>query len=77
MMSDECIGMLRVRNLGISLYHIPLVSNMLDKKYENAQIPVGNGLYVMTHCSNRDKKKILEEIANRLGIKLKVEEVEL
>ena len=69
------IGLMKVRNLGISFCHVPIVSNTLDKKYGQAQIPVGDGLYVMTHSSTHDKKKQLDKIAKDLGIKLIVEEV--
>ena len=69
------IGLMKVRNLGISFCHVPIVSNTLDKKYGQAQIPLGDGLYVMTHSSTHDKKKQLDKIAKDLGIKLIVEEV--
>jgi len=69
------IGLMKVRNLGISFCHVPIVSNTLDKKYGKAQIPVGDGLYVMTHSSTHDKKKQLDKIAKDLGIKLIVEEI--
>ena len=69
------IGLMKVRNLGITFCHVPIVSNTLDKKYGQAQIPVGDGLYVMTHSSTHDKKKQLDKIAKDLGIKLIVEEV--
>lgn len=69
------IGLMKVRNLGISFCHVPIVSNTLDKKYGQAQIPVGDGLYVMTHSSTHDKKKQLDKIAKGLGIELKIEEI--
>ena len=69
------IGLMKVRNLGISFCHVPIVSNTLDKKYGQAQISVGDGLYVMTHSSTHDKKKQLEKISQELGLKLKVEEI--
>lgn len=69
------IGLMKVRNLGISFCHVPIVSNTLDKKYGQAQIPVGDGLYVMTHSSTHDKKKQLDKISQELGLKLKVEEI--
>ncbi len=69
------IGLMKVRNLGISFCHVPIVSNTLDKKYGKAQIPVGDGLYVMTHSSTHDKKKQLDKISQELGLKLKVEEI--
>jgi hypothetical protein len=69
------IGLMKVRNLGISFCHVPIVSNTLDKKYGKAQIPVGDGLYVMTHSSTHDKKKQLDKISQELGLRLKVEEM--
>ena len=69
------LGLMRVRNLGISFCGVPIVSNTLDKKYGKAQVPVEGGLYVMTHSSTHDKKKMLDKIAIRLGIKLIVEEI--
>ena len=69
------LGLMRVRNLGIVFCGVPIVSNTLDKKYGKTQVPVEGGLYVMTHSSTRDKKKMLDKIAIRLGIKLKVEEI--
>ncbi len=69
------IGLMKVRNLGIAFCHVPIVSNTLDKKYGQAQIPVGDGLYVMTHSSTNDKKKQLDKISQELNIGLKVEEI--
>ena len=69
------IGLMRVRNLGIAFCGVPIVSNTLDKKYGKTQVPVEGGLYVMTHSSTHDKKKILDKIAKELGIKLIVEEI--
>ena len=69
------IGLMRVRNLGIAFCGVPIVSNTLDKKYGKTQVPVEGGLYVMTHSSTHDKKKMLEKISTRLGIKLIVEEI--
>jgi hypothetical protein len=69
------LGLMRVRNLGISFCGVPIVSNTLDKKYGKTQVPVEGGLYVMTHSSTHDKKKMLDKIAIRLGIKLIVEEI--
>ncbi|MBQ2209407.1 MAG: hypothetical protein II404_05530 [Prevotella sp.] len=69
------IGLMRVRNLGIAFCGVPVVSNTLDKKYGKTQVPVEGGLYVMTHSSTHDKKKMLDKIAIKLGIKLIVEEI--
>lgn len=69
------IGLMRVRNIGITFCGVPIVSNSLDSKYGKAQLPVGNGLYVMTHSSTHDKKKMLDKIAKELNLKLVVEEI--
>lgn len=69
------IGLMRVRNLGIAFCGVPIVSNTLDKKYGKTQVPVEGGLYVMTHSSTHDKKKMLDRIAIKLGVKLLVEEI--
>lgn len=69
------IGLMRVRNLGITFCGVPVVSNTMDKKYGKAQVPVENGLYVMTHSSTHDKKKQLDKIAKELGVKIMVEEI--
>lgn len=69
------IGLMKVRNLGITFCHVPIVSNTLDKKYGQAQIPVGDGLYIMTHSSTHDKKKQLDKISQELGVGLMVEEI--
>ncbi len=69
------IGLMRVRNLGITFCGVPIVSNTLDKKYGSAQVPVESGLYVMTHSSTHDKKKQLDKIAKALDIEMIVEEI--
>ena len=67
------IGLMRVRNLGIKFCGVPIVSTTIDKKYGYAQVPVENGLYILTHSSTKDKKIQLDRIATELGLKLKVE----
>ena len=69
----ERIGIMRVREVGLSFCHVPIVSNTLDAKYGKAQVPVGKGFYVMTHSSTLDKKKQLDKIAEALHLNLKVE----
>lgn len=69
----ERIGIMRVREVGLSFCHVPIVSNTVDSKYGKSQIPVGNGFYVMTHSSTLDKKKQLDKIAEALGLNIKVE----
>lgn len=67
------IGTMKVRRLGLTLCKVPLVSNTLDKKYSNAQEPVGGGFYVMTHSNTKQKAQILEKISDQLHLGLKVE----
>ena len=69
------IGLMRVRNLGITFCGVPIVSNTLDKKYGKTQVPVEGGLYVMTHSSTHDKKKMLDKISKELILGLNVEEI--
>ena len=69
------IGLIRVRNLGIAFCGVPIVSNTLDKKYGSTQVPVEGGLYVLTHSSTHDKKKVLDRISQELGLRLIVEEI--
>ena len=69
----EHIGLQRVRKLGLTLCKVPLVSNTQDWKYNSAQIPVEDGLYVMTHSNTKQKAQILEKISDQLHLGLKVE----
>lgn len=69
------IGFMRVRSLGMKYCHVPIVSNVLDKKYYRAQVPVENGLYIMTHSSTRDKKNQLDRISKEFKLGLIVEEI--
>jgi len=65
-------GIMPVRNLGIIISKVPLVSNTLDNRYRSFQHPVGNGWYVMTNSSTATKKKLIEKIAAALNIPLTV-----
>ncbi len=70
------VGVERVRSLGLKQCRVPLVSNTLDKKYKAAQKALGNGWYLITHSSTKDKIRDIKKIAKALKIKLKVEAVE-
>lgn len=65
-------GVMNVRELGLTFCHVPIVSNTIDAKYGRAQHPVGNGLYVLTHSSTKDKKKQLDKIGSALKLKWQV-----
>lgn len=66
-------GPLRVRNLGMTVCKVPLVSTTKDKKYGSAQHEVADGLYVITHTSTIDKKKQLDIISKALNLGWRVE----
>lgn len=65
------IGPDRVRPLDIRRFNIPLISNTKDDKYN--QRTIGKGWYLLTHSSTEDKRRQLEEIADRLDIPMTVE----
>jgi len=65
----EHIGLERVKNLGMVLNKHPLVSQYPDKNY--SQLKSG-AFFVGTHASNLAKKRLLEEIAERLKIKMEI-----
>lgn len=69
-------GVLKVRELGLKFCKVPIVSTTRDKKYGNRQVEVEPGLYVMTHSSNKDKKKRLKSINDALRLGWKVEIIE-
>lgn len=67
------MGIDRVRPLGLKFCRVPVVSNTSDPKYGKAQVDVGGGWLILTHSGTRDKKKMLDKMANALGIPLTVE----
>ena len=44
-----------------------------DKKYGHAQREAAPGLYVLTHSSTKDKKKILDKINTALNMGWQIE----
>ena len=69
----EKLGIERVRGLN-KVDIIPIISTHKDDKYNQHQ---SGQYYIMTHNSNKKKKRLLEEIASELGEPLlKVEIVE-
>lgn len=67
----EKIGADKVKELGLQVCKVPLVATEKDKKYGSSQRARG-GYYVMTHCSTKDKKTLLEAIAHQLKLGLQV-----
>ena len=62
-----------VRDLGLRFCGINIVSTTIDSKYGKAQREAAPGLYVLTHSSTKDKKKILDKISQALNLDWKVE----
>ena len=67
------VGPERVRSLGMKQNKVPLISNTLDEKYKRTQKSVGNGWYLITNSNTLTKKRDIERIASKFGIKVKVE----
>ena len=59
-------GLVKVRELGLKFCRVNLVSTSKDKKYGHAQREAAPGLYVLTHSSTKDKKKMLDKINDAL-----------
>ena len=69
----QYVGIGKVRSLGIIRCKIPLISNTIDKKYGSRQKPLGQGWYVMTCTSTKDKKKDIDAISEAYNLGVKVE----
>ncbi len=66
------VGVDKVRAVGIIANKIPLVSNTIDKKYQTAQKPLGNGWLLMTCSDTATKRKQILTIASNLGLDVEV-----
>lgn len=67
------VGVDNVRAVGLHANKIPLVSNRIDKKYESAQKPLGNGWLLMTCSNTSTKRKQILAIAYHLGMIINVD----
>ena len=67
------VGVDKVRAVGLIANKIPLVSNTVDKKYQIAQKPLGNGWLLMTCSDTATKRKQILAIASHLGMKISVD----
>ena len=61
-------GLVKVRELGLKFCRINIVATTKDKKYGRAQREATPGLYVLTHSSTKDKKKMLDKINKSLNM---------
>lgn len=66
-------GLMRVRELNVRFCGINVVSTTKDKKYGNTQREAAPGLYVLTHSSTKDKKKMLDKINKALKMGWRIE----
>jgi hypothetical protein len=66
-------GLLRVRELDVKFCRINVVSTTKDKKYGHAQREAAPGLYVLTHSSTKEKKKMLEKVNKALNMGWKID----
>ena len=66
-------GLMRVRELNVRFCRINIVSTTRDKKYGNTQREAAPGLYVLTHSSTKDKKKMLDKISKALNMGWRIE----
>ncbi len=64
------IGLARVEALGLKPRGVPLVGAAKSDQYPQRRI---DGKYVCIHSSTAEKKEILERVAKKLGVGLKVE----
>lgn len=67
------VGVDKVRAVGIIANKIPLVSNTVDKKYQTAQKPLGNGWLIMTCSDTANKRKQILTIASHIGMNITVD----
>lgn len=67
------VGVDKVRALGLIANKIPLVSNTVDKKYQTAQKPLGNGWLLMTCSDTATKRKQILAIASQMGMNITVD----
>ena len=66
-------GLVRVRELGLKFCRVNIVATIKDKKYGHTQREAAPGLYVLTHSSTKDKKKMLDKINSALKMGWKIE----
>lgn len=69
----EKIGISKVERLGIKRLNHPLVSTNPPEKYQSNLI---DGHYIVTHFSTEDKRRLLLEIGEQLGVTLQADLVD-
>ena len=69
--SIEKIGANKIQKLGIYVTGFPLIGTKAPEKYQYKVI--NGGYYIPVNSSTETKKRLLEEISNSLGLKIKIE----
>lgn len=68
------IGIERVRKVAeehnIRINKVPLISRHKHEYYNQREL--GGGLYLITHCDHKNKKKVLTQLSNLLNLGLEV-----
>ena len=67
------IGVELVASLGLEVCHIPLVSQTINKQYEEWIRPLGNGWYIMIQGNTDQKFMQLLSINNQLSLNMIIE----
>lgn len=68
-MALQQMGFDRVAALGITIRNVPLVGNINSDPYNQRRV---DGKYVCVHSSTPEKKEILERVAEKLGVRMRV-----
>ena len=63
------LGLGRVESLAVTELNLPLVGNTRSPNYGQRRV---DNKYVLTHFSTQKKKEILDRVALRLGVGIKV-----
>ncbi len=69
----EYAGVEEVRELGIYLNNVNLISDTVVPMYQSGTKSIGDGLYIMTVCDTNTKYRIIKQISDRLGLNLTTE----
>ena len=70
----KAIGPDKIVPLGRAVYNGPLIVSNKEELSGRDSVELGDGLHLLVGLSNKDKKKILEKIREKLHLELKVNE---
>ncbi|MGD0651268.1 MAG: hypothetical protein ABSA97_09045 [Verrucomicrobiia bacterium] len=66
----KALGIDKVRSLNITETGIPLIDSTKHPQYSQRKV---DGWYICTHSNTHRKKEVLERIAKKLGVRIKIE----